>query len=125
MEDRDSKGRFLPGFVGNPRGRPRKKPTAEEIFGSVAMEAATELIDLIHSDDKAVAIRACIAILDFALREDRKSKHLTQPKKDSSIQEFQAGWDRMAETVRRYANAKPDDDGIWNWKFIDVTPDKS
>ena len=125
MDTRDSKGRFLPGSVGNPRGRPRKKPTAEEIFGSVAMEAATELIDLIHSDDKAVAIRACIAILDFALREDRKSKHLTQPKKDSSIQEFQAGWDRMAETVRRYANAKPDDDGIWNWKFIDVTPDKS
>ena len=71
MDTRDSKGRFLPGSVGNPKGRPKKEPIKKaveyEILDSARIEAITRLIELVHSEDDTVAIQACIEILDRTL----------------------------------------------------------
>ena len=78
METRDSKGRFLPGSVGNPRGRPKKetlkKSLEYEILDSARMEAITRLIELIHSEDDTVALQACIEVLDRTLGTPEKGQ---------------------------------------------------
>lgn len=67
MEKRDSKGRYLPGSVGNPKGRPKYEPTPQEILREALPEAVTRLVDLIYSSDDAVALRASIEVLDRVL----------------------------------------------------------
>lgn len=71
MEDRDSKGRFTKGNPGG--GRPKKKPTTIEVLRTLSPEAVTCLGNLIHDDDKDIALRASIAILDLSLKYDKKN----------------------------------------------------
>ncbi len=126
MDTRDSKGRFLPGSAGNPKGRPRKKPTAKEIFGDIVTGAATRLIDLIHSDDEAIAIRACIAVLDFALSDEKNSKFLSNPDKFHSVQEFQKIWEKMmAEVFKNETEEEKKNNDFLNINFVDVTSEKT
>ena len=75
MDTRDSNGRFTKGSVGNPKGRPKKKPetpTPENVLASATMEAVTRLIDLVHSDNEAIALQAALAVLDKTLGRNRK-----------------------------------------------------
>ena len=67
MEKRDSKGRYMPGSIGNPKGRPKYEPTPQEILREAVPEAVTRLVDLIYSSDDAVALRASIEVLDRVL----------------------------------------------------------
>lgn len=77
---RDENGRFLPGSVGNPKGRPKndtqdsaKKKLDEQnpyaILFSVLPEMATRLIDLAYSDNDEVALQATLAILSSSMEE--------------------------------------------------------
>ena len=84
MDMRDSKGRFLPGITAGP-GRPKKAPTAKEKFETLTQEAVDFLSNLMHSDDKDTAIKACIEIIKFAMLEEKKSS-----KSGISLAEF---WD--------------------------------
>lgn len=64
---RDSKGRFIKGSAGNPKGRPKKQqemPTPQEVLDSATMEAVLRLIELTHSDDEAIALQACMDLLN-------------------------------------------------------------
>ena len=72
MEDRDSKGRFVAGNNANPKGRPKgkKKRKAKkitdavnsleemEIFHQAQLEVTMRLLDLVHSDNEAIALEA-------------------------------------------------------------------
>ena len=64
--ERDSKGRFVAGNNANPKGRPKgspkKDPTELDIFNAARPEIAMRLVDLTHSDDEAIALKA-IAVL--------------------------------------------------------------
>lgn len=74
METRDSKGRFTKGNPGG--GRPKKQPTTREVLRTLSPEAVTCLGNLIHDDDKDIALRASIAILDLSLKcEQDSNKH--------------------------------------------------
>ena len=72
MEERNN-GKFLPGNPGGP-GRPRKKPSTKELLKTLTQEAILYLSDLMHSDDKETAIKACLEIIKFSLSEENKSK---------------------------------------------------
>ena len=48
MAERDSKGRFLPGTTGNPKGRPKDTPPAEDIIEAALPEVIMRLIDLMQ-----------------------------------------------------------------------------
>lgn len=63
--ERDSKGRFLPGQTGNPKGRPKDTPPAEDIIEAVLPEVITRLLDLMHSENEAIALQAAIALRDW------------------------------------------------------------
>ncbi|MBR0251626.1 MAG: hypothetical protein IJQ77_11155 [Synergistaceae bacterium] len=82
---RDSNGRFVRGAVGNPKGRPKKQPkppappTPEEVLKNATMEAIIRLIDLVHSDDEAIALQASIAILDRTVAKKTDTMNFTVP----------------------------------------------
>ena len=81
MDKRDSKGRFLPGTTGNPKGRPKSKdtllsfdfdtPTPRNLVDKMLPEIITRLGDLMHSDDENVAVQAARALLDWRTQQDR------------------------------------------------------
>ena len=79
MAERDSKGRFLPGTTGNPKGRPKTnktiwdddEPTPQKIVDEILLEIITRLADLMHSDDENVAVQAARALLDWRTQQDR------------------------------------------------------
>lgn len=73
MEERNN-GKFLPGNPGGP-GRPRKKPSTKELLKTLTQEAILYLSDLMHSDDKETAIKACLEIIKFSLSEENKSEN--------------------------------------------------
>ena len=68
MDIRDRTGRFTKGTPGG--GRPRKRPTFEELVEVTAMEAITRLFEILHSDDESVVIQASAVILDFVSKAD-------------------------------------------------------
>lgn len=68
MDIRDSKGRFIKGSVGNPKGRPKQQPTIKELLQTLSPQAVMCLGDLIHSDNETVALNASIAILNLSLK---------------------------------------------------------
>lgn len=75
--DRDSKGRFVAGNIGNPKGRPKRELTVDEILEAALPEAVTRLIDLVHSEDESIALQAASIIIDRTLgkaEETRKFK---------------------------------------------------
>lgn len=126
MDTRDSKGRFTKGSAGNPKGRPRKKPTAKEIFGDIVTGAATRLIDLIQSDDEAVAIRACLAVLNFALSDEKNLNFLSQTDRFQSVQGFQKIWDKMmAEVFKNETEEEKKNNDFLNINFVDVIPEQT
>jgi len=86
MITRDSNGRFIRGSVGNPKGRPKKQPkppappTPEQVLESATMEAVMRLIDLVHSDNEAIALQASIALLDRTVAKKTDIMNFTVPK---------------------------------------------
>ncbi|MBQ4430851.1 MAG: hypothetical protein II877_05060 [Synergistaceae bacterium] len=76
---RDENGRFLPGSVGNPKGRPKMnrtifdddEPTPRNLVDNMLPEIITRLGDLMHSDDENVAVQAARALLDWETQQDR------------------------------------------------------
>ena len=68
MDKRDSKGRFLPGTTGNPKGRPKATANEQEIKELVTAtipEVIIRLQDLVHSENEAIALHAAIALRDW------------------------------------------------------------
>ena len=65
----DSNGKFAQGNPGGP-GRPRKKPTTKALLQTLTNEAVMLLSDLLHSQDKGLAIKAASEILRFALAQE-------------------------------------------------------
>lgn len=68
MEDRDSKGRFVAGQSGNPKGRPKaapKKQEIQELVNATLPEVITRLLDLVHSENEAIALQAAIVLRDW------------------------------------------------------------
>ena len=65
MAERDSKGRFLPGTTGNPKGRPKDTPPAEDIIEAALPEVIMRLIDLMHSENETISLQAAIALRDW------------------------------------------------------------
>ena len=63
-EGRTSRGQFQRGVSGNPGGRPKSDPAVKEVLKAASVEAAQELVALIHSGDPRVALAACREILD-------------------------------------------------------------
>ena len=62
---RSSKGQFLPGFSGNPGGRPKDEFKVVELARSYTVEAVETLVDLMrHSKDDRVRGTASQALLD-------------------------------------------------------------
>jgi len=62
---RSSKGQFLPGFSGNPGGRPKDEFKVAELARSYTVEAVETLVDLMrHSKDDRVRGTASQALLD-------------------------------------------------------------
>lgn len=76
MEERDSKGRFVAGSIGNPRGRPKKQLTPQEVLESASMEAVTCLISLMHSSDDDVALKASIEVLNRTLGKPIEQRNI-------------------------------------------------
>ena len=75
QEDRiDINGRFIPGKSGNPRGRPEKEPTAEDILQAALSEAVIRLIDLVHSEDEAIALQAATVVIDRVLGKPKNPR---------------------------------------------------
>ncbi len=94
MEDRDSNGRFIKGSIGNPKGRPKKKPeppTAKEVLENATMEAVTRLIDLVHSENEVIALHASLALLDrtFGTPQRQNTIDLCIP---SGLQKMTTSW---------------------------------
>ena len=94
MDTRDSRGRFTKGSVGNPKGRPKKEPeapTEKGVLESAAMEAVTRLIDLVHSENEAIALHASLALLDrtFGTPQRQNTIDLCIP---SGIQKMTTSW---------------------------------
>lgn len=71
--DKELKPLFIKGGAGGP-GRPRKKPSTKQMLDELKQEALKYLSDLMHSDDKETAIRACFEIIKFAISEEQNSK---------------------------------------------------
>ena len=65
MAERDSKGRFLPGQTGNPKGRPKDTPPTEDIIQAALPEVIMRLIDLMHSENETISLQAAIALRDW------------------------------------------------------------
>ena len=65
MAERDSKGRFLPGSVGNPKGRPKTEPTPDEMRLAILPEALIVLHNLMRSDDETIAFQAVKTFLEW------------------------------------------------------------
>ena len=65
MAERDSKGRFLPGSVGNPKGRPKTEPTPDEMRQAILPEALIVLHNLMRSDDETIAFQAVKTFLEW------------------------------------------------------------
>jgi hypothetical protein len=62
---RSSNGQFLPGFSGNPGGRPKDELKVAELARSYTVEAVETLVDLMrHSKDDRVRGTASQALLD-------------------------------------------------------------
>ena len=62
---RSSNGQFLPGFSGNPGGRPKDEFKVAELARSYTVEAVETLVDLMrHSKDDRVRGTASQALLD-------------------------------------------------------------
>ena len=77
MAERDSKGRFLPGSVGNPKGRPKKEksiwPYYEDVDEIDILYPAIihRLADLMQSDDEDIAIQAAKILMDWKAENDK------------------------------------------------------
>ena len=62
---RSSNGQFLPGFSGNPGGRPKDEFKVAELARSYTVEAVETLVDLMrHNKDDRVRGTASQALLD-------------------------------------------------------------
>lgn len=55
---------FKKGKSGNPGGRPKVAGTIREIAQQHGEDAIFRLVELMHDDDKRVALAACTAVLD-------------------------------------------------------------
>ena len=69
MDKRDSKGRFLPGVTGNPKGRPKAPLSNQEIkdlVNDTLPEVITRLLDLLHSENETIALQAAIVLRDWS-----------------------------------------------------------
>ena len=65
MSIRDSSGKFLAGYSGNPGGRPKDEFKGAELARSYTIEAVETLVDLMrHSKDDRVRGTASQALLD-------------------------------------------------------------
>ena len=65
VSSRSSNGQFLPGFSGNPGGRPKDEFKVAELARSYTLEAVETLVDLMrHSKDDRVRGTASQALLD-------------------------------------------------------------
>jgi len=65
---RDSRGRFTKGTTGNPKGRPKTPPNEQDIKDlllAIYPEIITRLLDLVHSDNEAIALHAAIVLRDW------------------------------------------------------------
>lgn len=64
MEDSHFTGRFVPGQSGNPKGRPKAAPTAQQFLETLSLRAACVLDALLESNDDRVRLEAAKEILD-------------------------------------------------------------
>lgn len=86
VKTHDINGNFAVGNPGGP-GRPRKKPTTKAMLKALAEQAVMFLSDLMHSDDKELAIKACIEILRFSLSQEN-SDEKSETVSGLSIEDF-------------------------------------
>ena len=66
MVNRTDKGRFAPGWSGNPTGRPKLPAEMKEMFQTKAPEAFEVLCKHLHASDPRVSVSAATQILDRA-----------------------------------------------------------
>lgn len=66
LYQRDTKGRFTPGQSGNPKGRPKREPTLREILETARHLAVMKMLDIMNSDNEAIALQAATQVLQNA-----------------------------------------------------------
>lgn len=72
---RDGKGRFVPGCSGNPNGRPPVKPgDVANRLANYTLCAVDKLYEFMQSDDKAIAFKATLAMLDRGIGKPRPAE---------------------------------------------------
>lgn len=84
MEDRDSRGRFLPGNPGG--GRKKKDPTTKDLLQALTPEAVTRLGDLIHSDDEDIAFKASAVIIQLSMNGKKCNEDRILQSKDNVME---------------------------------------
>ena len=99
MVNRTDKGRFAPGWSGNPTGRPKLPAEMKEMFQAKAPEAFKVLCKHLHSTDPRVSVSAATQILDRAygrpvqsidanINDDPVRYIVELPKKSATTQEW-------------------------------------
>ena len=102
MVNRTDKGRFAPGWSGNPTGRPKLPAEMKEMFQTKAPEAFEVLCKHLHAADPRVSVSAATQILDRAygrpvqsidVREDGPTvRYIAEmPIKDKTTEEWLKG----------------------------------
>ncbi len=103
---RDAHGRLLPGFSGNPSGRPRVVKEIRELARQYVPAALKKIGELVGSEDERVALAASQEILNRVFGRPLQSV-------ESDVRKFDMGALYLA--ALKSANGNPAD-------VVDVTP---